>query len=63
MLDDLPRLLGILNYPGFAHLAAPGEVTDPSDVLLAAIRSPAVPARAIEALPWVLVTYADLDWN
>jgi hypothetical protein len=63
MPNDLPRLLGVLGYPGFAHLAAAGESVNPADVVLAALRSPSVPARVVEALPWVFITFADLDWS
>jgi hypothetical protein len=59
---DLPRLLGVLRYPGFAHLAAPGESANPADVVLAALSTPSVPARVVEALPWVLIA-CDLDWR
>jgi hypothetical protein len=32
-------------------------------VVLAALRARVVPADVTEALPWVLVTFADLDWD
>lgn len=60
--DDLPRLLGGLGYPGFAYLADPDGVANPAVVLLAALKQRHVPARVTEALPWLLVTFADLDW-
>lgn len=60
--DDLPRLLGGLGYPGFAYLADPNGVANPAVVLLAALKQAHVPARVTEALPWLLVTFADLDW-
>ena len=60
---DLPRLLGSLGYAGFAYLAEARAVMNPAAVVLAALRTPAVPARVTEALPWVLVTFAHLDWD
>lgn len=59
--EDLPRLLGGLGYPGFSYLADPNVVANPAAILLAGLQH--VPARVTEALPWVLVTFADLDWD
>jgi len=61
--DDLPRLLGSLGYPGFAYLADPNVVANPAAVLLAGLQQKHVPARVTEALPWLLVTFSDLDWH
>jgi hypothetical protein len=38
-------------------------VTNPAAVLLAALRHAHVPARVIEALPWLVTRFADLDWD
>jgi transcriptional regulator with XRE-family HTH domain len=62
-VDDLPRLLGALGYPGFAYLASSADVSNPATVVLAALRAPVVPPRVTEALPWLLVTFVDLDWR
>jgi transcriptional regulator with XRE-family HTH domain len=61
--EDLPRLLGSLGYPGFAYLADPNFVANPAAVLLGGLRQEHVPARVAEAFPWLLVTFADLDWD
>ena len=61
--DDLTRRLGALGYPGFAYLADSRNVANPAAVVLAALKTPVVPARVTEALPWLLVTFADLDWR
>jgi len=60
---DLPSLLGSLGYPGFAYLGGSRALTNPAVVVLAALRSPETPARVVEALPWVLLEFPDLDWN
>ncbi len=60
---DLPRLLGGVGYPGFAYLANRGDVANPAAVVLAALQAREVPARVVEALPWVLLTFTNLDWN
>jgi transcriptional regulator with XRE-family HTH domain len=62
-VDDLPRLLGALGYPRFAYLASSADLSNPGAVILAALKTPVVPARVTEALPWLLVTFVDLDWN
>jgi transcriptional regulator with XRE-family HTH domain len=61
--EDLPKLLGALGYSGFAYLGDPRAVANPAAVVLAALKARDVPARVTEALPWVLVTFADLDWR
>lgn len=61
--DDLPKLVGSLGYPGFAHLADKRAVANPADVVLGALRASDVPARVTEALPWVLMTFVDLPWD
>jgi transcriptional regulator with XRE-family HTH domain len=61
--DDMPQRLGALGYPGFTYLGAPGRAANPAAVLLATLKMPVVPARVTEAMPWLLVTYVDLDWN
>ncbi len=62
-VDDLPKVLGALGYPGFAYLADSSAVVNPAMAVLAALRANKVPARVTEALPWLLVTFADLDWD
>ena len=58
---DFPRLLGSLGHPGFAWLSDPSALANPAAVLLAGLQQTHVPARVTEALPWLLVTFADLD--
>jgi len=60
---DLPALLGALGYPGFEYLARPGGVSNPAAVVLTALKGHDVPPRVTEALPWVLMTFPDLDWQ
>ena len=48
------------HYPGFAHLRA--RKANPAAVILAALRRADLETRLAEALPWVLLTYPDLDW-
>jgi hypothetical protein len=62
-LEDLPKLLGSLGYPGFEYLAGPRTAANPAAVVLAALKAQHVSARVTEAVPWVLVRFPDLDWN
>lgn len=60
--DDafLARQLSGLGYPGFTHLRP--RKANPAAVLLAALLRKDLETRLAEALPWVLLTYPDLDW-
>jgi len=59
--DRLARQLAGLGYPGFAHLRA--LKANPAAVVFAALVQQDLEARLAEALPWVLLTYPDLDWS
>jgi hypothetical protein len=54
--------LGTLGYPGFAHVRA-HRTLNPAEVVLRVLRSKNVEARVVEALPWVLLHYPDVDWQ
>ena len=60
--DELARTLAALGYPGFSHLK-PRRKKNPAEVLAAALRASHLDSRLIEALPWVLVRFPDLDWQ
>ena len=65
--DPLPEhraaaVLASLGYPGFAPLASTRKL-NPAELLVRTLRRPHVEARLAEALPWVLVHYANLDWE
>jgi transcriptional regulator with XRE-family HTH domain len=59
--DKLARQLSGLGYPGFAHL--PALRANPAAVVLEALLQKDLEVRFAEALPWVLLTYPDLDWS
>lgn len=54
--------LAAVGYPGFARERA-RRVLNPADLLLRVLRAPDVDARVVEALPWLLRRYPDLDWR
>lgn len=54
--------LASLGYPGFAHLKSRSK-KNPAEVLLSALSSNNLEARLVEALPWILLTYPNLNWQ
>ena len=60
--DDLQRKLSSLGYPGFEHVRSK-TVSNPAEVVLAAVVKPDLDTRLVEALPWVLSAYTDLNWE
>src|SRR5437016_7481847 len=60
--DELASDLAALRYPGLAYLKSTRK-RNPADVLLSALSAKNLDARLTEALPWVLLKYADLDWQ
>ena len=59
--NRLARQLAGLGYPGLAHLRA--LKANPAAVVLEALVQQDLEVRLAEALPWVLLTYPDLDWT
>jgi transcriptional regulator with XRE-family HTH domain len=60
--DDFGADLAALGYPGFAYLKS-GVRRNPADVLLNALNEPNLDARVAEGLPWLVLTYVDMDWD
>jgi transcriptional regulator with XRE-family HTH domain len=60
--DDLQRDLASLGYPGFEHVRR-GPMRNPAEVVLNAVVERNLDTRLVEALPWVLSTYPDLNWE
>ena len=62
--DRLAVDLADLGYSGFAHLARPRRATrNPAAVLLNALQVNHLEARTVEALPWLVATFPELDWD
>jgi transcriptional regulator with XRE-family HTH domain len=59
---DFSAELGALGYPGFSYLRARRR-RNPAEVLLEALNQPNLDARVAEALPWLAMTYVDMDWE
>ena len=60
--DELQKRLASLGYPGFEHLRA-RQTSNPAEVVLGAVVQRDLDTRLVEALPWVLKTYTDLNWG
>jgi hypothetical protein len=60
--EVIERRLASLRYPGFEHIR-PGTPANPAEVVLGALGNPDLDTRLVEALPWVLVSFRELDWN
>ena len=54
--------LASLGYPGFSFLK-PRVKKNPAEVLLSALSAKHLEGRLVEALPWILLKYPDLDWQ
>lgn len=55
--------LGALGYPGFAKFRVGKPKYNPARLLLLAICQDVLDKGLVEALPWLLVKYVDLDWQ
>ena len=60
--DELQRSLASLGYPGFEHVRFTA-VSNPAEVVFRAVVKNNLDTRLVEALPWVLRTYPDLNWE
>jgi transcriptional regulator with XRE-family HTH domain len=60
--DKLRCELAALGYPGFSHLRAKAR-HNPAEVLLNALNEPDLDMRVTEGLPWLALTYADMEWD
>ena len=56
------QALGALGYTGFQYHGRRRRL-NPAELVLRTLRSRDVDARVVEALPWVLVRYPNLDWR
>lgn len=60
--NRLARELGALGYPGFAYLSTKCK-RNPAELIVSSLLQNKLEARLVEALPWVLLNYTDLDWQ
>lgn len=60
--DELAAVLAWLGYPGFAHVRKSRGGINPAELVARALPHSDLDPRLVEALPWVLSTFHDLDW-
>ena len=60
---ELAAQLAWFAYPGFTHLKKAEKPMNPAFLVAAALAHADLDARLVEALPWVLCAFHDLDWN
>lgn len=60
----LPNLLAALRYPGYAYArSGTRQAPNPAQLLVRMLRQDNLESRMVEALPWLLLQYLDLDWG
>lgn len=60
--EELAGDLGTLGYPNFAHLGS-GRQKNPLEVLVSALKTEDLESRLVEALPWLVFSYPEMDWE
>jgi len=62
--DQLAADLADLGYPGFAHLRRKRQRRkNPADVLLTGLHANDRDARVVEAFPWLVLAFPDMNWK
>jgi hypothetical protein len=61
--EVLAKEVAALGYPGFAYLKSGVREKNPGEVLIEALVQESVEARVVEALPWLLLRYWDMDFS
>src|ERR1043165_5685001 len=59
---DLSAQMGSLGYPGFSYHRARAP-HKPAVVLFTALNEPNLDSRVAEGLPWLVLTYPDMNWE
>jgi len=60
---ELAAQLAWFGYPGFTHMKKAARLMNPAFLVAAALAHADLDARLVEALPWVLSAFHDLDWD
>jgi transcriptional regulator with XRE-family HTH domain len=61
--DELAHNLASLGYPRLSYLRPRRRRKNPAEVLLSALSAVDLDSRLIEALPWVVWKFPELDWQ
>lgn len=62
-LETLAGDLAALGYPGLAYLGARRRKRNPAEVLLSGLNTADLDSRLVEALPWVVWNFPEMDWR
>lgn len=61
--ETLARDLAALGYPGLAYLGARQRKRNPAEVLLSGLNTADLDSRLVEALPWLVWNFPEMDWR
>lgn len=61
--NELAAELASLGYPGLSYLRSRHKKKNPAEVLLSALSAPNLDSRLIEALPWIVWKFPEMDWK
>jgi transcriptional regulator with XRE-family HTH domain len=59
--EEFANEFSALGYPGFAYLRARVKERNPAETLVEALSQTSLEPRVVEALPWLLFTYWDMN--
>lgn len=59
--EEFANEVSALGYPGFAYLKARVKERNPAETLVEALSQTSLEPRVVEALPWLLLTYWDMN--
>jgi len=59
--EEFASMVSALGYPGFAYMRSRTRERNPAEVLLEALKQDNLEPRVVEALPWLLLHYWDMD--
>lgn len=59
--QEFARGLASVGYPGFSYLRPSGQQVHPGEALLEGLAQDHLDARLVEALPWLLLQYWEMD--
>ena len=61
--NDLAAALASIGYPGLSYLKSRRKKKNPAEILLSALSAPDLDSRLVEALPWVVWKFPEMDWR
>jgi hypothetical protein len=61
--NELAYELASLGYPGLVYLRSNRRRRNPAEVLLSALSASDLDSRIVEALPWVVWKFSNLNWE